>query len=98
MYIKDLAPTTEIRNKQKEADKVNKETKRQRQVLGEVFRSEYCSQILSKYDMHKLASELTEMGVKNVVLFCVEEHAAACHRSLVAKRLNEVINTTITNL
>ncbi len=98
MYIKDLAPTTEIRNKQKEADKVNKETKRQRQVLGEVFRSEYCSQILSKYDMQKLASELSKMGVKNVVLFCVEEHAAACHRSLVAKRLNELINSTITNL
>lgn len=98
MYIKDLAPTTEIRNKQKEADKVKGVTKRQRQTLGEVFKYEYCKQILEKYDMQKFAEELSNLGVHNVVFFCVEELASACHRSLVASKLSKELNTNINNL
>lgn len=40
-YIKDLAPTNEIRQKQKDADKANGETKKQRTSLGSVFKTEY---------------------------------------------------------
>ena len=40
-YIKELAPTNEIRQKQKDADKLNGETKKQRKELGLVFKSEY---------------------------------------------------------
>ena len=98
MYIKALAPTSEIRNKQKEADKAKGETKRKRIALGEVFKSEYCKQILDSYDMQNLAEELSKMGVNNVVFFCVEEKPSACHRSLVASRLNQILNTNIINL
>lgn len=98
MYIKTLAPTSEIRNKQKEADKVKGETKRKRSVLGEVFKKEYCNQILDNYDMHKLAEKLADLGVNNVVFFCVEEKASACHRSLVAHQLNNILNTNIIDL
>ena len=38
-YIKELAPTNEIRQKQKDADKLNGETKKQRKELGLVFKS-----------------------------------------------------------
>ena len=44
--IKELAPTSEIRQKQKDADKLNDETKKQRTSVGKVFVEEYNSQIL----------------------------------------------------
>ena len=40
LYIKALAPTNEIRQKQKDADKINRETKKVRTKLGTVFASE----------------------------------------------------------
>lgn len=98
MYIKELAPTTEIRQKQKEADLFNNETKKQRTTLGKVFAEEYKSLILSNYDIKKLVTALEMAGVKNVVFFCVEEFASACHRSLVAKEINRLYGIKITDL
>ncbi len=98
LYIKELAPTKEIRQKQKDADKINGETKKLRTVLGSVFAQEYCKQILETYDMDALVEFLKSHDKKNVVLFCVEEHAAACHRSLVAKKLADKLNTEVINL
>lgn len=97
-YIKELAPTKEIRQMQKDADIINGETKKQRTTLGSVFASEYKKQILDKYDVNGLAERLINSGAKNIVLFCVEEHAEACHRSLVASKLAEILNSNITNL
>lgn len=98
LYEKDLAPTNEIRQKQKEADKFNKETKKQRQKLGEVFAFEYQKQILGKYDITNLISQFEELEVNNIVLFCVEEFAEACHRSLVANKISKLTNCEIINL
>ena len=98
MYIKELAPTHEIRQKQKDADKLNNETKKQRTVLGKVFAEEYNSQILSRFDMKGLVSTIETMGAKNVVFFCVEECASACHRSLVAKEFSKFSRTKIIDL
>lgn len=97
-YIKELAPTKEIRQMQKDADKRNGETKKQRTTLGPVFASEYKKQILAKYDIENLANQLTNLGDINIVFFCVEEHAEACHRSIVASKLSEILNTKVTNL
>ena len=97
-YIKELAPTNYIRQKQKDADKINGETKKQRTILGTIFKSEYLKQILDPFDMEKLANDLSVSGAKNIVLFCVEEHAAACHRSLVAQKLSSILNCEIINL
>jgi predicted metalloendopeptidase len=98
MYIKELAPTSEIRQKQKDADKLNNETKKQRTSLGKVFIEEYNSQILSKFDMKELVTTLEKAGAINVVFFCVEEHASACHRSLVAKEINKLYGNNIIDL
>lgn len=89
IYVKALAPTSNIREKQKQADIVNKETKKQRKELGIVFKQEYSSQILNSFDFNEFVDELTAMNAKRVVLFCVEENAKACHRSLVAKELSQ---------
>lgn len=97
-YIKELAPTKDIRQKQKDADKFNNETKKQRTTLGNVFANEYCKQILYNFDMEIFAQDLQKRGVKNVLFFCVEEHTEACHRSLVAKKLAEILETEIINL
>lgn len=98
MYIKELAPTSEIRQKQKDADKLNNETKKQRTSLGKVFVEEYNSQILVHFDMKNLVTGLEKAGVKNVVFFCVEEHASACHRSLVAKEITKLCGNKIIDL
>lgn len=97
-YIKELAPTNEIRQKQKDADKIAGETKRQRTALGEVFSAEYRKQILGSYDMNSLATELADSAYQNIVFFCVEEHASACHRSLVADKLSKMLGTEVVNL
>jgi len=97
-YIKELAPTNEIRQMQKDADKANGKSKKQRTTLGPVFKSEYLKQILEPFDIDKLANELIDSGTKNIVFFCVEEHASACHRSLVAQKLATTLNCEIINL
>lgn len=97
-YIKELAPTNEIRQMQKDVDKANGESKKQRTTLGPVFKSEYLKQILEQFDIDKLANELIDSGAKNIVFFCVEEHASACHRSLVAQKLATTLNCEIVNL
>lgn len=64
IYIKELAPTKEIRQKQKDADKLNNETKKQRTILGDVFINEYCEQILNKFNMKTFINELQKKGKK----------------------------------
>ncbi len=95
-YIKELAPTAEIRQKQKDADKFNNETKKQRVQLGDIFITEYYKEILDKYDLTSLALGLKHY--KNIAFFCVEEQAQACHRSLVAKELAKIMGCEIINL
>lgn len=85
-----LAPTKAIRELQKEADKLLKESKRARNTLGSVFTNEFNKQILEPYDMNILLTELKKLNADKVVLFCVEEHAKACHRSLVTNKLQEL--------
>lgn len=98
MYIKELAPTKEIRMKQKEVDNLKGETKHKRTVLGDVFIAEYQNQILNKFDLEVLIKSIEAKGYKRVVFFCVEENAEACHRSLVAKRIHRLFSYPITNL
>lgn len=97
-YVKELAPTNDIRQKQKDADKANGESKKQRTILGTIFKAEYLKQILNPFDMEKFANDLRASGVKNIVFFCVEEYATACHRSLVAQKLSSILNCEIINL
>lgn len=88
LHILDLAPTNEIREAQKEADKKAKVKKRERDELGEEFKNLYREEILEKYDLENLFSNLSSLNSKNVVLFCVEKEPCACHRSLVTDKIN----------
>jgi uncharacterized protein (DUF488 family) len=94
-HILDLAPTTEIRDLQKEAQQG--ELKRDRNELGKVFKIAYKNRILSNYDFDYFIEKLEEINANRVVLFCVEEKPQACHRSLVTDKL-ESLGYNITHL
>lgn len=96
-YLKELAPTKEIREKQKEADKRNGIQKKDRTRLGEVFIIGYKEHI-KDYDFQSFAEMLKVMGAKRVVFFCVEESPYACHRLIVAEFFNKLFGYKITHL
>lgn len=97
-HILELAPTKEIRKLQKEADAQKGELKRNRQKLGQIFRIEYKNRILKNFDFDTFIEKLDEIGASKVVLFCVEEKPAACHRSIVSERLSSLYNYKIVHL
>ena len=97
-HIIELAPTKEIRTAQKEEDIRSGNSKKMRKTLGNTFKRLYISDILDKYNLDNLVKELYDLNVQKVVLFCVEESPYACHRSIVANRLNQQFNLTIKHL
>ena len=97
-YVQDLAPTTEIRELQKEIDAEKGELKSERQELGKVFVIEYKNKILGNFDFDKFFENLDNIGANRIALFCVEEHPEACHRSIVANKLADNFNYKITHI
>lgn len=93
----ELAPTKEIRELQKEADAQSRISKRNRDKLGSVFCEAYEDMILNNFDFDTFLDKLDEVAASNVVLFCVEEKPAACHRSIVSEKL-EVLGYEVKHL
>jgi uncharacterized protein (DUF488 family) len=88
LHFRELAPTPALRQRQAEADKAEGTTKRKRSALGEVFIAAYREERLSSFESGKFVEQLgTE--ARTVALFCVEREPAACHRSLLAERLQQ---------
>ena len=98
LYIQDLAPTTEIRDLQKKADKEKGQLKTERQQLGDTFTFEYKNRIIEHFNFKNFLETLTKIGAKKIILFCVEEHAEACHRSIVAKKITKDLDLEVINL
>jgi uncharacterized protein (DUF488 family) len=96
-HVIELAPTSEIRELQKEDDNQLGELKRDRSKLGKIFSIAYKDKILSSFDFDSFIEKLDEVGANRVVLFCVEEKPEACHRSIVANNL-EKLGFKITHL
>ena len=96
-HVLGLAPTKEIREFQKAADYHQGELKRNRNELGKVFTLAYKERILNRFDFDYFVDKLEETGAKKVVLFCVEEKAEACHRSIVSNKL-ETLGYRLTHL
>lgn len=97
-YIPELAPTTEIRELQKEIDLEKGELKRERHELGKVFIIEYKNKVLKNFDFETFLERLDQVGTNRVALFCVEEFPEACHRSIVTDKLKEKYNYHVTHL
>lgn len=86
VYIKELAPGKDIREKQNLADKQLHIAKRQRTTLGQDFIQAYERECLSHFHAEEF---LEKIGAASqvVALFCVEREPQACHRSLAAQHL-----------
>lgn len=83
-HLKELAPTTELRELQYREDARRGEGKRSRTVLSPGYAQGYTEQILDPADLGPIVSWI---GTSSAALLCVERDPEACHRSLVAARL-----------
>jgi uncharacterized protein (DUF488 family) len=97
LHFKDLAPSLALRERQKAADKAGRTAKRQRTELSELFVTGFCEECLQSFDSRKFIERLGGEA-RVVALFCVERAPAACHRSLVAERLQRDLGVEVVHL
>jgi uncharacterized protein (DUF488 family) len=83
-HLKELAPTTELRQLQYQEDARLGEGKRSRTVLAPEYARRYTEEILNRADLDPVVSWI---GESSAALLCVERDPEACHRSLIAARL-----------
>jgi uncharacterized protein (DUF488 family) len=83
-HLKELAPTTEMRQLQYEEDARLGEGKRSRTILAPEYVRLYIEEILDRAD---LGPVVKWVGTSSAALLCVERDPEACHRSLIAARL-----------
>lgn len=98
LYEKRFAPTREIREMQWAEDKEEHQTKKSREALGHAFCCGYEQLILDKENLDDLISEFQLKKAQHIVLFCLESRPEACHRSLLANRLNQEFNMQVVHL
>jgi uncharacterized protein (DUF488 family) len=88
IHLKELAPTTKVREVQKAADDSAHDTKRERSRLSSAFINSFRSEVLDNASIDGVLSRVK--GFDRVCLFCVEKGHEACHRSVVAEWLESV--------
>jgi len=98
LHILELAPTNDIRAIQKNADKENKRVKSDREQLSPEFISQYKIKILDQYNLEDLFTFLQDLESKNAVFFCLESNSRACHRSIVADKLQKDYSSQIKHI
>jgi uncharacterized protein (DUF488 family) len=84
-HHRELAPTTELRQLQYREDAREGVGKRSRAKLAEEYRERYLSEILDRVELSEIVEDLPLD--RTSALLCVERDPAACHRSLIARRL-----------
>ncbi|RSM71564.1 DUF488 domain-containing protein [Kibdelosporangium aridum] len=93
-HVKELAPTTELRQLQYREDDRQGVGKRNRIALAPEYAERYTREILDPFDLGALVDELPS----TTALLCVERDPEACHRSLVAARLRAEHGLPVTDL
>ena len=92
----ELAPTTELRQLQYAEDDRRGVGKRSRVELAPAYVEGYTHEILDAADLDALVASLPGQGA--AALMCVERDPEACHRSLIAARLEEEFGVAISHL
>ena len=95
-YVRELAPDSEIRRVQHEADAAAGTTKSRRTELAPLFVQAYTAAKLEGFEWSRLVNELAPFQAP--VVFCVERRPESCHRSLVARRLAGLMGRDVMNL
>jgi uncharacterized protein (DUF488 family) len=83
-HVKELAPTTAMREAQYREDDRLGEGKRSRTHLSPEYTRLYTEQILDPAEFEPIVNWI---GSSHAALLCVERDPEACHRSLIAARL-----------
>ena len=95
-HLPELAPTTELRLLQYQEDDRLKVGKRSRVELSQEYRRRYLTEVLDHVDLGAVFESLPDEATS--ALLCVERDAPACHRSLIAARLQAECGVGILNL
>lgn len=96
-HVKSLAPSGEMRQTQYREDERAGVGKRARTALCSAFIREYKRTCLSGFDPEEFVFRVNA-GARVIALFCVEQAAAACHRSLVSDRLRKALDLEVHHL
>ena len=94
-HLPELAPTTEMRQLQYEEDARRGEGKRSRTELAPGYVARYTEEVLDPVDLDPI---VRFVGNNRAALLCVEREPQACHRSLIAARLEQELGTPISHL
>jgi uncharacterized protein (DUF488 family) len=84
-HLKELAPTTELRQVQYAEDERRGVGKRSREELAPEYRERYTHEILDRVDLEPIVASLP--AETTTALLCVERDPEACHRSLIAEQM-----------
>jgi uncharacterized protein (DUF488 family) len=94
-HLKELAPTTVMRELQYREDERRGEGKRSRTVLAPAYVERYTDEVLERVDLAPIVSWI---GNSAAALLCVERDPEACHRSLIAARLQREFGFEVEHL
>jgi uncharacterized protein (DUF488 family) len=92
----ELAPTTELRLLQYREDARLGVGKRSRAELAGEYRERYIREILDRVELAAIVDSLPSAGIS--VLLCVERDPEACHRSIVAARMETRHGVSVTHI
>jgi uncharacterized protein (DUF488 family) len=96
VHLKELAPTTELRQLQYAEDAREGVGKRSRERLAPGYIEGYTREILDPVGVEPVVDALPAEGAG--ALFCVERDPEACHRSLIAARVADEHGIAVTDL
>jgi uncharacterized protein (DUF488 family) len=94
-HLPELAPTTEMRQLQYREDERRGEGKRSRTELAPEYVSRYREEVLDQVDLEPI---VRFVGSQRAALLCVERDPEACHRSLIAARLEQQLRVKVAHL
>jgi hypothetical protein len=94
--VRELAPTTELRQLQYREDAKLGVGKRNRNALASEYIRRYNAEVLDYVNLELLAQSLPMAG--RTALMCVERDPSACHRSLIAARLVGLVGGEVLDL
>ena len=95
-HHEELAPTTELRQLQYTEDDRVGVGKRSRVELAAEYRRGYIREILDQVDLRPIVEAMPADGA--AALMCVEADPEACHRSLIAERLEAEFRLSVEHL
>ena len=96
VHLKELAPTTELRQLQYAEDAREGVGKRSRTRLAPAYVERYTREVLDLVGMELVLDALPKEGA--AALLCVERDPEACHRSLIAARAADEHGVAVTHL